>query len=152
MDNEELTKMIVQEKDKIELQYKQKINNIKKYYGVEFDVSHFKNGSIKDIRFANLKYRKNYNKISIIYDYKTDRVGLITYEFSDSNEVRKANHKLLLKDLDKEYKLHLIISEVRKVNREYVEEINELENTLRESLIDENNIQKTLEIRKQEEN
>ena len=53
--DEELTKKIIAEKDKVNLKYKQRLNSIKQHYGVEFDVNHFSDNKIRKIYFLILQ-------------------------------------------------------------------------------------------------
>ena len=55
LQDEELLKLVIAEKDKLKQKYNHKINAIKQHYGVEFDVNYFTNEKIKSIKFNNLK-------------------------------------------------------------------------------------------------
>lgn len=82
--NEELTKKIIAEKDKITLRYKQKLNDIKQHYGVEFDVEHLKDSSIKNITFVNLKYKNTFSNLSVVYNGETRNFEYMNYEFTEA--------------------------------------------------------------------
>ena len=126
--NEELTKMVIAEKDKINLKYKQKLNSIKQHYGVEFDVDHFKDNRIKNIKFSNLKYNGNINNISISYNHTSSKFDYINYEYKHDSDIKDINSKILYTDLIKDYRLNLIVSEIDKINNEYINELYKIEN------------------------
>ena len=152
INNEELTKKIIAEKDRIKLKYKQRLNDIKQHYGVEFDVTHFKNDEVKNITFLNLKYKNTFSNISINYDNDTKKMNYINYDFSDARIVKGNNHKKLIPSLDKEYRLKLIVAEIDRANNEYVRELSEIDEYYK--VIQNNGVEKenTLQIEKKEEN
>lgn len=150
--NEEFIKMVIAEKDKIKLKYKQKLNNIKQHYGVEFDVEHSKSENVNSINFVNLKYRNSFDNVSVVYDNTTRKFNYIDYEYVDSRMVKGLNHKKLLPSLEKEYKLRLIVAEVERVNNDYIREINEIDSTLVNTPKNAESIEQVLQIKKSEEN
>ena len=68
INNEELIKKKIADKDTAKLKYKQKLNSIKQHYGIEFDVEHLKNNEVENIRFVNLKYKMGYNDLIGLYN------------------------------------------------------------------------------------
>ncbi len=132
LSNEELTKKIIEEKDKVKLKYRQKLNSIKQHYGVEFDVDYYANNKIKNIIFENLKYKNLSNNITISYNADSRKFDCIDYEFLDIRFVRKVNHKRLLSNLNIQYKLKIIVSEIDRINTDYIAELEELEKNLKE--------------------
>lgn len=149
--NEELTKRIIVEKDKITLRYKQKLNDIKQHYGVEFDVEHLKDSSIKNITFVNLKYKNTFNNLSIVYNGETRNFDYMNYEFTEARNVKNVNHKKMLPILDKEYKLKLLVSEIERANSEYVRDLNDIDATLKNAPNNSSKHEKVLVINKNEE-
>ncbi|MDO5557804.1 MAG: hypothetical protein Q4G05_06185 [Clostridia bacterium] len=146
--NMELTKMIIAEKDKVILKYKQKLNDIKQHYGVEFDVTHFKDDKVKNITFVNLKYKKSFNNVSISYDNTLGKMNYINYEFSDTRIAKGINHKKLIPTIDKEYKLKMIVAEIDRANKEYIEELNKIDELYKNAP----NLSNTKEYSKKDEN
>ena len=149
--NEELTKKIIAEKDKISLRYKQKLNDIKQHYGVEFDVEHLKDSSIKNITFVNLKYKYTFNNLSVVYNGETRSFEYMNYEFIEARNVKNVNHKKMLPILDKEYKLKLLVSEIERANSEYIRDLNDIDETLKNAQKNSQKYERTLVINKNEE-
>jgi hypothetical protein len=50
INNEELIKKKIADKDKANLRYKEKLNSIKQHYGVEFYVEHLNNNDIENLQ------------------------------------------------------------------------------------------------------
>lgn len=150
--NEELTKMVIAEKDKINLKYKQKLNSIKQHYGVEFDVDHFSNNGVKNITFINLKYKNLFTNVSVTYNSSSGKFDYIDYEFSETRTVKNLNHKRLIPNLNKEYKLKLIVAEIERLNSEYVRELNEVDTALKNTPKNDIEYEKTLLVNKDDKN
>ena len=53
LNEEELLKLVIAEKDKLKEKYNYKINAIKQHYGIEFDVNYFTDEKVKSIKFNN---------------------------------------------------------------------------------------------------
>ncbi len=141
MTNEEITKMIMAEKDKVTLRYKQKLNNLKQQFGVEFDVDHFGNDRIKSITFVNLKYKNLFINGTVTYDKTNGKFDYIDYDLLETRSFKNLNHKRLISNLDKDYKLKLIVTEVERINNEYLRELNEIDNTLKNAPKNSNNLE-----------
>lgn len=153
MNNEEdLTKKIIEEKDKLSLNYKQKLNEIKQHYGIEFDVEHLKNSSIKNITFVNLKYKNTFNNLSIIYNGETKSFDYMNYEFSEARNIRSVNHKKMIPILEKEYKLKLLVAEIERANSEYLRNLKDIDNLLKNAPKTLNRNEKVLIIEKTDKN
>lgn len=120
--------VVYEEKEKITLKYKQKLNNIKQHYGVEFEVETFTNYDVKNIIFVNLKYKNLFTNVSVIYNGKTGKFDYIDYDFLETRSVKNLNHKRLISNLEKEYKLNLIVAEIYRLNENYVKELSEINN------------------------
>jgi len=149
--NEELTKKIIEEKDRITLRYKQKLNDIKQHYGVEFDVEHLKDSSIKNITFVNLKYKNTFSNLSVVYNGETRNFEYMNYEFTEARNVKNVNHKKMLPILDKEYKLKLLVSEIERANSEYIRDLNDIDVALKNAPKNNQKYERTLVINKNEE-
>lgn len=149
--NEELTKKIIAEKDKITLRYKQKLNDIKQHYGVEFDVEHLKDSSIKNITFVNLKYKNTFSNLSVVYNGETRNFEYMNYEFTEARNVKNVNHKKMLPILDKEYKLKLLVSEIERANSEYIRDLNDIDAAIKNAPKNSQKYERTLVINKNEE-
>lgn len=151
VNNEELTKLIIAEKDKITLRYKQKLNNIKQHYGVEFDVEHSKNNEVKNITFVNLKYKNLFTNVTVIYNGSSGKFDYVDYDLLETRAFKNLNHKRLIPNLDKEYKLKLVVAEVDRLNSEYTRELNEIDETLKNTPNLTQNMDKSLVIEKEDE-
>lgn len=149
--NEELVKQIITEKDRITLNYKQRLNNIQQHYGVDFDVEHLKDKSIKEITFMNLKYKNTFNNLSVTYNEKTKSFDYMNYEFVEARQVRNVSHKKMLLVLDNEYKLKLLVAEIERVNSDYVNDLNEVDRILKNTPNNNQEFEKSLIINKDEE-
>lgn len=152
MNSESLLKENIAEKDNIKLKYKQKLNDIKQYYGIEFDVDHCQNEKIKCIKFVNLKYKNGFDNLSIIYNGITKKIDYIDYDFTDLRLIKNLNHKKFASNLEKDFKLKLVVAEIDKANNEYRKKLNEIDFYSQNSM---NNISidnKVLKIEKKEEN
>ena len=126
--NEEIIKKKIVDKDKIKLKYKQRLNLIKQHYGVEFDVEHLNNNEVENIRFINLKYKNGFNNVCVNYNPSNKKVSYVDYEFADTRIVKNTKHKKLVSDLEKDYKLNLVVGEIERANNEYIRELNEIDN------------------------
>ena len=126
--DENFMNVVYEEKEKITLKYKQKLNNIKQHYGVEFEVETFTNYDVKNIIFVNLKYKNLFTNVSVIYNGKTGKFDYIDYDFLETRSVKNLNHKRLISNLEKEYKLNLIVAEIYRLNENYVKELSEINN------------------------
>lgn len=126
--NEEIIKKKIADKDKIKLKYKQRLNLIKQHYGVEFDVEHLNNNEVENIRFINLKYKTGFNNVCVNYNHSNKKVSYVDYEFADTRIVKNTKHKKLVSDLEKDYKLNLVVGEIERANNEYIRELNEIDN------------------------
>lgn len=148
--NEKMIKLIIAEKDKIKLRYKQKLNDIKQHYGIEFDIEHLTNDDIKSITFYNLKYKNTLENLSITYNNSTKKIDYIRYEFSDSKSVKSLDHKKIVFQLDKEYKLRLLIAEINRVNEAYKKEIECIEDEYKKSQNNDKVIEKLYQVNRNE--
>lgn len=127
LSNDLIIKKKIKEKDDVNLKYKQKLNSIKQHYGVEFDVEHFKNDEVKNIIFLNLKYKNLYTNVTISYNNSTNEFDYIDYEFSRTLTVKNTNHKKLASNIEKDYKLRLIVGEINRANTEYINELKNID-------------------------
>jgi len=150
--NDELLKLVIAEKDKIKLKYKQRLNDIMQHYGVNFDVNYFKDEKINSIKFMNIKNRKGYSNFSIIYDAKTRKMDYMEYDFSDIRMVKKYNHKVFAKEVEDNFKLKMMVAEIERANSEYLKEINEIDVTYKNTSGNSINTEKVLEMNKKNEN
>ena len=105
INNEELIKKKIADKDKANLRYKEKLNSIKQHYGVEFYVEHLNNNDIENIKFTNLEY-----------------------DFLDTRIVKNLKHKRFISELENKYKLNLLVGEIERANNDYIKELEEIDN------------------------
>ena len=148
MNNEKKLKEKISEKDKAKLNYKQKLELIKQHYGVEFDVTSLKDGSINDVKFMNLKYKNEFNNLTIVYNNVLKKFDYLFCEYIDVKTVKNLNHKQVIPNLNKEYKLKLIIAEINRANEEYRKKINAIESKYQATI---DTDEKVLQIKKNDE-
>lgn len=142
INNEELIKKKIADKDTAKLKYKQKLNSIKQHYGIEFDVEHLKNNEVENIRFVNLKYKNGFENVCVNYNPNSKKISYIDYEFTDTRIVKNTKHKKLAATL--ENKLNLIVGEIERANNDYVRELEEIDNYYVE--LEKNNSEKIKEL------
>lgn len=148
---EEITKKKISEKDKAKLRYDQKINEIQQHYGINFNLEHLKNSSLKNITFLNLKYKSTFINVSLTYDFDTRSYDYMNYEYIESRNVKNINHKKMISFIDKEYKLKLLIKEVERVNNEYIKELSDIDKLYKLAPKSNINTEKILLLKKEEE-
>ena len=152
LNEEELLKLVIAEKDKLKKDYLQKINGIKQHYGVEFDVNHFSNEKVKDIKFVNLNYKQYYDNLSVTYNGTNGKVDYIDYDYSDIRMVKKANHKRIIPELEKDFKLRLIVAEIERANSDYLKELHEIDSKYQATKEELSSPERVLQINKNDEN
>ena len=140
INNEELIKKKIADKDTAKLKYKQKLNSIKQHYGIEFDVEHLKNNEVENIRFVNLKYKNGFENVCVNYNPNSKKISYIDYEFTDTRIVKNTKHKKLAATLEKD----LIVGEIERANNDYVRELEEIDNYYVE--LEKNNSEKIKEL------
>lgn len=145
INNEELIKKKIADKDKAKLKYKQKLELIKQHYGVEFDIYYFDNSNIEKIKFSNLDFKNTAKNISLIYDNKIGKFNYVFYDYDSEQSIRNYDEKKIINGLNREKKLKLVIAEVKRLNEEYQKELLEIDESTEE-------IGNELEYRKNEEN
>ena len=121
-----ITKQMTEEKDKLNLEYKQKLNNIKQHYNIEFEVDYFKNEEIKEIVFYDLCYKNILDNVSITYETRTKKMEYISFEYNDIRSIKALNHKKLIPTISKNYKLRMVVAEIERVNADYLYQLNEI--------------------------
>ncbi len=128
INNEELIKKKIADKDKANLRYKEKLNLIKQHYGVEFYVEHLNNNDIENIKFTNLEYRNGYENIRVSYNPSNKKVCCIEYDFLDTRIVKNLKHKRFISELENKYKLNILVGEIERANNDYIKELEEIDN------------------------
>lgn len=118
MDKEMLNKKISEE-DKAKLKYKEKLELLKQHYGIEFDITYFKNNEIDKIKFYDLEYKKSVKNISLTYDKKIGKFNYIFYEYESETSLKNTDDKKIISTLNKEKKLKLVIADINRLNNEY---------------------------------
>lgn len=126
MDNEKIRKKLA-EKDKARRKYLEKLELLKQKYGVEFEVSTFKNSSINKIKFYNMDYKKSLRNVVIVYDRKVNKYNYISYDFESSKSIKDLTNNKVINDISKEKKLDSLINEIEKVNNELLIDLVEID-------------------------
>ena len=114
INNEELIKKKIADKDKANLRYKEKLNSIKQHYGVEFYVEHLNNNDIENI--------------CVSYNPSNKKICCIEYDFLDTRIVKNLKHKRFISELENKYKLNLLVGEIERANNDYIKELEEIDN------------------------
>lgn len=101
--------------------------------------------------FTNLEYKNKAKNITLYYNAERNKFNAITYEVSKNATIQDLRDTTLIKKLEKEYKLQLVIEEVEKANIEYIRTLDEIDKKYmqmeREQLV----VEKELEIKKNDE-
>ncbi len=146
---EEKMNQKINEKDKIKLKYKQKLELVKQHYGVEFDVYYLKNDNIDKIRFFNLEFKTSAKNITLVYDNKIGKFNYIFYDYNSEQDIKNYDEKKIMSGLNREKKLKLVVAEVKRLNEEYKKELEEINEKFSKN---NQEIGAELEYRKKEEN
>ena len=101
---EEKMNQKINEKDKIKLKYKQKLELVKQHYGVEFDVYYLKNDNIDKIRFFNLEFKTSAKNITLVYDNKIGKFNYIFYDYNSEQDIKNYDEKKIMSGLNREKK------------------------------------------------
>ena len=109
----------ISEEDKAKLKYKEKLELLKQHYGIEFDITYFKNNEIDKIKFYDLEYKKSVKNISLTYDKKIGKFNYIFYEYESETSLKNTDDKKIISTLNKEKKLKLVIADINRLNNEY---------------------------------
>ena len=75
-----------------------------------------------------MKYKTGFNNVCVNYNSSNKKVSYVDYEFADTRIVKNTKHKKLVSDLEKDYKLNLVVGEIERANNEYIRELNEIDN------------------------
>ena len=146
---EEKMNQKINEKDKIKLKYKQKLELVKQHYGVEFDVYYLKNDNIDKIRFFNLEFKTSAKNITLVYDNKIGKFNYIFYDYNSEQDIKNYDEKKIMSGLNRKKKLKLVVAEVKRLNEEYKKELEEINEKFSKN---NQEIGAELEYRKKEEN
>ena len=107
--------------------YNRQLTEIKKHYGIDFELNHLEDTQIKTIRFSNLKYKNCFTNATLTYDNSTNKFNNITYEFTDEKLINNLNRREMISDLSKQYKLDIVVKEINKVNFIYRDKLEQIE-------------------------
>ncbi len=151
INTEEIVNKKIAEKNLAKEKYDRKIGDIKVKRGINFSIEYLKSGKINSIVFTNLEYKNKAKKITLYYDAERNKFNAVTYEISKNATIQDLRDTTLIKRLEKEYKLQVVIEEVEKANIEYIRSLDEIDKKYmqieREQLVTE----KELEIKKNHE-
>ena len=148
--DKELSKKKISEKNKVKNQYLEKLELLKQSYGVEFNVTNFKDNNINKIKFYNMKYKKNLKNVSIIYDNKLGTFNYLSYDYSNEKDIKTISNHKVIDDLNQEKKLKLLVDEILKLNSEYQIKLEEIDRKYNENIEVLEDNSKELEIEKKD--
>lgn len=123
----------IKEQDKLKLEFKQKLNSIKQKYGIEFDIYLLNTNDIDKIKFYNLKYKNKARDVSLIYYNEHNYYGAYIYTVNKKSSRIEENYITKKNYFNKEYKLELVINEIKQANEIYKIKLNGLEEFYKES-------------------
>ncbi len=127
--NKEIIDNILKEKKKLEEQYRQKEEKIKKHYNVEFEINYGNDEKIANINFLNLKYKEQINVLDLTYNKK--KIIFINYEFINPKDIKEIDYQKLLSYLHDKYQLHLVVAELYRLNEQFLKALQELDIALK---------------------
>ena len=139
LNNIEKVKEKIKKQDKLKLEFKRKLSDIKQKYGIEFDIDLLNTNDIDKIKFYNLKYKNKARNVSLIYYNEHNYYGAYIYTLNKNSTMIEENYITKRNYFNKEYKLELIINEIRQANEIYKSKLNELEEIYKET--DSNNLE-----------
>lgn len=123
----EETKEKLIEKSKENKIYNDNLIEIKKHYGIDFELNYLEDEQIKTIRFSNLKYKNIFTNATLTYDNSTNKFNNIMYEFTNEKLINDLNHREMISDLSKQYKLDIVVKEINKINFIYRDKLEQIE-------------------------
>lgn len=135
LNNAEIVKKKINEEDQLKEEFKQKLNEIKQKYGIEFDIELLKTNNIDKIKFYNLKYKNKARNVSLIYYNEYNYYGAYIYNVNKNSSMKNESYIEKRNYFNKQYKLELVINEIRQANEIYKEKLLSLEKKYQESSI-----------------
>lgn len=151
INTEEIVNKKIAEKNLAKEKYDRKIGDIKVKRGINFSIEYLKSERINSIMFTNLEYKNKAKNITLYYNADRNSFNAVTYEVSKNATIQDLRDTTLIKKLEKEYKLQVVIEEIEKANLEYIRSLNEIDQKYmqieREQMVSE----KELEIKKNNE-
>lgn len=144
---DEIKKMIA-EKDEALKKFKIKLASIQQEYGIDFDYKLLKSNTLDTIKFYDLTYKDSIKELSLTYYNDKNYYGIMEYKITDTDDLIENKTKDIYNYLQKNYKLDLIVNEVRNATFMYQNELKNIDEKY--SSLDED-LQKELLIRKIED-
>lgn len=124
----------INKQNNLKIEFKKKLEDIKQKYGIDFDIELLDNNSVDKIKFYNLKYKNKARDMSLVYYCEFNYYGAYIYTINKDSSIEEENYITRKNYLNKEYKLDLIIEEIRQANEIYKSKLLELEENYREEL------------------
>lgn len=124
---DENIKKKIKEQDKAKLEFKRKLSNIMQDYGIDFDVDLLENNNIDKIKFYNLKYKNIARDVSIVFDNENNYYGAYIYIINKNKTMTNEDYNTKKNYFNKNYKLDLVITEIRQANNLYKEELRKID-------------------------
>lgn len=124
---DENIKKKIKEQDKAKLEFKRKLSNIMQDYGIDFDVDLLENNNIDKIKFYNLKYKNIARDVSIVFDNENSYYGAYIYTINKNKTMTNKDYNTKKNYFNKNYKLDLVITEIRQANNLYKEELKKID-------------------------
>lgn len=146
LDNEKNIKEKIKKQDKLKLDFKRKLEDIKVKYGIEFDITLLNNNNIDQIKFYNLEYKNKARDMSVIYYNESNYYGAYVYTVNKESTMKDESYIVKRNYLNKKYKLDLAINEIRQANEMYRNKLLELEQSYKE--ISSNNLEIEKELKR----
>lgn len=124
---DENIKKKIKEQDKAKLEFKRKLSNIMQDYGIDFDVDLLENNNIDKIKFYNLKYKNIARDVSIVFDNENSYYSAYIYTINKNKTMTNEDYNTKKNYFNKNYKLDLVITEIRQANNLYKEELKKID-------------------------
>ncbi len=122
----------IKKQDDLKLEFKRKLENIKQKYGIDFDIELLDNNNIDKIKFYNLKYKNKARDVSLIYYNEHNYYGAFIYKVNNNSSMKDESYLTKKNYFNKQYKLELVINEIKQANEIYKTKMLELETNTQE--------------------
>lgn len=117
----------IYEKDEAKINYEKRLGDIKTKRGIHFSIDYLKEEDINFITFSNLKYKNQTKNISVYYNNSYDKFSAITYEINQNQTLNNTKEVTLIQKLEKEYKLRIVVNEIKEAHAEYKNKLLEID-------------------------
>lgn len=122
----------IKKQDDLKLEFKRKLENIKQKYGIDFDIELLDTNTLDKIKFYNLKYKNKVRNVSLIYYNEYNYYGAYIYTVNNNLSMKDESYLTKKNYFNKQYKLELVINEIKQAHEIYKSKMLELETETQE--------------------